>query len=151
AVTFDAGATKVVSDLSRGLPRRVNVLCDRALQEGRIAGHGTITPELVKRAARALAGAPRDSSTDEDGTTTDDPNVDLPVGTWRWMRGVKKLALVATVGLLLAAGGLSYGYYARNVLNTNPGIPDAPHGPKLLRAAADPAPAPSDAEVTDLL
>jgi hypothetical protein len=39
------------------LPRRVNVLCDRALQEGRITGMSTITGDLVKRAARALAGA----------------------------------------------------------------------------------------------
>jgi hypothetical protein len=35
----------------------VNVLCDRALQEGRIEGVNVITPELVKRAARSLAGA----------------------------------------------------------------------------------------------
>ena len=57
AVSFDPDAVRVVGELSRGLPRRVNVLCDRALQEGRIAGLSTITADLVKRAARALAGA----------------------------------------------------------------------------------------------
>jgi general secretion pathway protein A len=56
SVRFDAGAMQTVSDLSRGLPRRINVLCDRALQEGRIEGVNVITAELVKRAARALAG-----------------------------------------------------------------------------------------------
>lgn len=56
AVRFDTAAIQAVADLSRGLPRRVNVLCDRALQEGRIEGVGIITSDLVKRAARALAG-----------------------------------------------------------------------------------------------
>ncbi len=57
SVRFDAAALQMVADLSRGLPRRINVLCDRALQEGRIEGVNIITAELVKRAARALAGA----------------------------------------------------------------------------------------------
>jgi general secretion pathway protein A len=56
AVAFDAAASRAVADLSRGVPRRINVLCDRALQEGRIEGVSTITPDLVKRAARAVAG-----------------------------------------------------------------------------------------------
>lgn len=56
SVRFDAAAMQTVADLSRGLPRRINVLCDRALQEGRIEGVNVITAELVKRAARALAG-----------------------------------------------------------------------------------------------
>lgn len=56
AVRFDTAATLAVADLSRGLPRRINVLCDRALQEGRIEGVSVITTELVKRAARAVAG-----------------------------------------------------------------------------------------------
>jgi general secretion pathway protein A len=56
SVRFDAAAMQTVSDLSRGLPRRINVLCDRALQEGRVEGVNVITADLVKRAARALAG-----------------------------------------------------------------------------------------------
>jgi general secretion pathway protein A len=55
-VTFDAASARMIGELSRGLPRRVNVLCDRALQEGRVEGVAIITPDLVKRAARALAG-----------------------------------------------------------------------------------------------
>jgi type II secretory pathway predicted ATPase ExeA len=57
AVSFEPDAVKVIAELSRGLPRRINVLCDRALQEGRIAGVSAITAELVKHAARALTGA----------------------------------------------------------------------------------------------
>lgn len=58
AVSFDSAAARLIGDLSHGLPRRVNVLCDRALQEGRIEGASVITADLVKRAARSLAGAP---------------------------------------------------------------------------------------------
>jgi general secretion pathway protein A len=57
AVQFDQAAARLVFTLAHGLPRRVNVLCDRALQEGRIEGVNVITAELVKRAARSLAGA----------------------------------------------------------------------------------------------
>ena len=39
-VRFDPASTLAIADLSRGLPRRINVLCDRALQEGRIEGAG---------------------------------------------------------------------------------------------------------------
>jgi general secretion pathway protein A len=56
SIRFDPAAAVAIGELSRGLPRRVNVLCDRALQEGRIEGVNVITPDLVKRAARALAG-----------------------------------------------------------------------------------------------
>lgn len=56
SIRFDPASALAIGELSRGLPRRVNVLCDRALQEGRIEGVNVITPDLVKRAARALAG-----------------------------------------------------------------------------------------------
>ena len=54
SVTFDPDATRVVANSRAALPRRVNVLCDRALQEGRIEGVTVITPDLVKRAARSV-------------------------------------------------------------------------------------------------
>src|SRR5262249_36545757 len=38
SVSFSPDSTRIVADLSHGLPRRINVLCDRALQEGRIDG-----------------------------------------------------------------------------------------------------------------
>jgi hypothetical protein len=39
------------------LPRRVNLLCDRALYEGRLENANVISGEMLKRAARSLAGA----------------------------------------------------------------------------------------------
>jgi len=56
AVRFPAESTKLIAELSRGVPRRINVLCDRALQEGRVDGAMSIGTDLVKRAAKALAG-----------------------------------------------------------------------------------------------
>ena len=55
-VQFPPETSRLIADLSRGVPRRINVLCDRALQEGRVEGAMTIGPDLVKRAAKALAG-----------------------------------------------------------------------------------------------
>jgi len=55
-ITFQHDALALVSEYSRGLPRRVNVLCDRALEEGRIEGTTDITATLVKRAAKSLSG-----------------------------------------------------------------------------------------------
>jgi general secretion pathway protein A len=57
SVSFSLEAVDIIAELSRGLPRRVNLLCDRALQEGRVESASVITQELVKRAAKALAGA----------------------------------------------------------------------------------------------
>jgi hypothetical protein len=56
AVSFLPDATALIAELSRGLPRRVNLLCDRALQEGRVEQSRRITTEMVRRAARSLAG-----------------------------------------------------------------------------------------------
>ena len=51
AVTFLPDAARLVYELSRGLPRRINLLCDRALEEGRVAGAVAIDADMVRRAA----------------------------------------------------------------------------------------------------
>jgi general secretion pathway protein A len=149
-VVFEAEASELVANLSRGLPRRVNVLCDRALQEGRIAGEGNITRKLVKRAARALAGAPRDTSGDEDGTAVESPFIDRPVGVSRfgvWLRQHVLGIFGWFVCLLLAGGALGYGYYARSVLNQNPAVPEPPAVPGLKHEPALSRPAPAAADI----
>jgi general secretion pathway protein A len=57
AVKFDAEALARIADLSDGLPRRINLLCDRALELGRLAGVTTIGAPLITQAAKAIAGA----------------------------------------------------------------------------------------------
>jgi general secretion pathway protein A len=66
-IGFEPDALRLIADLSRGLPRRVNVLADRTLQEGRIEGAARITAVIVKRAARALAGAQAAASDTAEG------------------------------------------------------------------------------------
>ncbi len=50
-VEFTAEAVNHVAELARGIPRRINLLCDRALEAGRVAGTNVITPDIVRRAA----------------------------------------------------------------------------------------------------
>ena len=57
-VMFTPDAVAFVTERSRGLPRRVNLLCDRALEEGRMSGTSEIGADLVIRAAKALVGSP---------------------------------------------------------------------------------------------
>ena len=61
-VNFDADAMARVADLSDGLPRRINLLCDRALELGRIAGVTTIGAPLITQAAKAIAGGKIDQA-----------------------------------------------------------------------------------------
>ncbi len=58
AVTFEPDAVRIIAESSRGLPRRINLLCDRSLEEGRVAGETKITGDMVRRAARRIAGGP---------------------------------------------------------------------------------------------
>lgn len=52
---FSPEALGLISEYSRGLPRRINVLCDRALDEGRASSSPLISADILKRAARSLA------------------------------------------------------------------------------------------------
>ena len=53
-VSFTTRAVEVIYGLSGGVPRLVNLLCERALQEGASAGSRKIEPEMVESAASAL-------------------------------------------------------------------------------------------------
>lgn len=57
-VGFPAESVNTIAELTRGVPRRINLLCDRALEEGRVAGTNLISPAMVQRAAKAAAGQP---------------------------------------------------------------------------------------------
>jgi general secretion pathway protein A len=55
STVFASEALRLIAEYSRGLPRRINVLCDRALDEGRHASNPLISAETLKRAAKSLA------------------------------------------------------------------------------------------------
>lgn len=153
AVTFVPEAVSIIAELSRGLPRRVNLLCDRALEEGRVAGAMAIDIEMVKRAARVIAGAPEppadtppaDVDTEEE-IAPREVEIPLTFGQQpaRPRRG--RTALVMVVVLLLAAAGA--GGYAWITVSKNPGMPPLPDGPRLdIGAPPPPIAVPSEEEI----
>jgi type II secretory pathway predicted ATPase ExeA len=171
AVRFQPEAARIVAELSRGLPRRVNVLCDRALQEGRIEGASVITSDLVKRAAKALAGAPAPAgpvlvapSTPRElpkeparaESPLDSPLAHVPTLTFgqpaetasstRWRR-----VLLTLFGALAMAGAIGYGYFARSLLNALEAPQPPPPPAQTLGALARPASAPGQDEVVAIL
>jgi general secretion pathway protein A len=54
AVTFSTAAIEVIYSLSAGVPRLVNLLCERALQEGAAERANRIEPRMIESAASAL-------------------------------------------------------------------------------------------------
>jgi general secretion pathway protein A len=53
---FDDPALARIHELCGGIPRRINVLCDRALLGAHLAGTRTVTREFVDRAAQEVFG-----------------------------------------------------------------------------------------------
>ena len=51
ALPFDRAALRLIHQITRGVPRRINLLCDRALLGGYAGGQAVITPAIVRRAA----------------------------------------------------------------------------------------------------
>ena len=54
AVTFSARSIEVIYTLSGGVPRLVNLLCERGLQEAATANANRIEPAMIESAASAL-------------------------------------------------------------------------------------------------
>lgn len=79
---FDNGAKRAVFRISQGIPRLVNVICDRALLGAYSQGRRQVNARLVRRAAAEITGEP-----------------DLNTG-WKW--AVPAIAAAAIV--LLAIG-----------------------------------------------
>jgi general secretion pathway protein A len=57
-VSFTAAALAAVHQKSGGIPRLVNLICDRALLGGYVAGSRVIDAPLVRQAARETSGPP---------------------------------------------------------------------------------------------
>ncbi len=85
---FTARALREVHRRSRGIPRIVNLLCDRSLLAGYAAGKNVVGPDLVGGAAREILGARRQGRMRRAG----------------WRRGVAAAVLLAG----LAASALAW-------------------------------------------
>jgi general secretion pathway protein A len=115
AVSFNGDAMKLIADLSRGLPRRVNVLCDRTLQEGRSVSATSITADLVKRAAKSLAGAHPAPAANEEIVEVPDEGQTIAIDAERHTNRFARMAGIAALalGVLVTAG---YAYFGGQLL-----------------------------------
>jgi general secretion pathway protein A len=57
ALPFDTAALRLIHQLTRGVPRRINLLCDRALLGGYASGQAQVTPSIVRQAAAEVFDA----------------------------------------------------------------------------------------------
>ena len=55
---FDNGAVKLIGQVSQGIPRIINNICDNALLHGYAANTDVITREIIEEVARTLDIAP---------------------------------------------------------------------------------------------
>jgi general secretion pathway protein A len=84
---FDAAALRRIHALTQGVPRRINLLCDRALLGAYAKGQAIVDASLVDQAAREVRG--------DDG----------PADTGRRPRRAMHVAVLAAAGLALALLG----------------------------------------------
>lgn len=121
AMPFSRRALRRVHVLSRGIPRRINLLCDRALLGAYAAGQHGVSQAIVERAAREVFGSPSPArSLIGTGNGTAMP---------RW--AVAGLGLVAGAAMVAAAGwafGLRPGLKAQGVVQAAGGSPILPMG-----------------------
>jgi general secretion pathway protein A len=123
-VRFDIGAIDAVTALTGGVPRLINLLCDRALMAGAQAGAHSIDAAIVGEAGEMLAMTA--------------PGVPVRSGRWAWHRVLWIVAALFVLGF----GALRVAA-VRPV--TLPALPPAP--PPAPRAAAvqpRPLPDPTD-------
>ena len=124
-VRFDIGAIDAVTSLTGGVPRLINLLCDRALMAGAQAGTHSINSAIVGEAGEVLAMTA--------------PGVPVRSTGWPWHR----VLWIAAALLVLGFGALRVAAAQPVAL---PPLPEAP--PPAPRAAAiAPRPLPEPADV----
>jgi general secretion pathway protein A len=126
---FDRGALRRVHMLTGGVPRRINLLCDRALLGAFATGQGVVNRKIVERAADEVFPArPRMTP------------------AWRRTALAGAFGLAAGVGLLAAATHVAEqgGAVVTPVATPSPPPPAVPAAAApVLVAAAAPAPPPA--------
>ena len=112
-VHFDGGAIDAVTALTGGVPRLINLLCDRALMAGAHASSATIDAGAVREAGRVLGMSPPEA---------------LPARRPRW-RGAT--AVVVAVGVLAGLGYAALRVAAAQAV----ALPSRPDAPPIAYAA----------------
>jgi general secretion pathway protein A len=148
AMPFDAGAIKRIHALARGVPRRINLLADRALLGGYAEGRQPVDRAIVDKAAREVFG---------EGDAARRPAASAGID-WRWAAVGGVLAGVVVAGALAAwwrGGGPAGEAAARGpaparVAASSAGVPDAAASVALAASAATVAAASASAVVAQL-
>ena len=120
-VTFSPAALHLVYRYSGGIPRLINLLCDRALLGGYSERTNRIMPKLIRKAADSLdlkSASPR---------------------LFGWLRR-RLAAVVVSLGVLAGVAGASYW----NLLADTEGTTVTPPSPTLMSPAFEPPGLPAD-------
>jgi general secretion pathway protein A len=126
---FDSGAKKSVFRFSQGVPRLINVICDRALLGAYSEESRRVSRRLVRRAAAEVSG-----------------ELERPV----WLRPA--LATTAVVGVAIIAASI-WSYTQQSADRSSEALLDAPAAavaaePQATELTAEPAQPEPDAEAT---
>jgi general secretion pathway protein A len=116
-VGFTSDALRAIHRLSEGVPRLINLICDRVLLAGYVEGHRTVHAKLVERAAAEVSG-------------------DRPPWALRWRHGLVATALTVALAAVVFA-------LAPNLARAPVESPSAPQpatGPPVPGAASASAP-----------
>lgn len=92
---FAANALHRIHTLARGVPRRINLLCDRALLGAYAGGRHTVDKTVVDKAAREVF---------DDGRTTAPARPRRPLGQLAWLGAGAAAGVLLTVALLQRPG-----------------------------------------------
>jgi general secretion pathway protein A len=118
-VAFTPDAIALIHRRSSGVPRGVNLLCDRALEEASREAAPTVTATHVKRAAKAV----QRETVDADDELDDEAQAGRPRPLLRW--------LVVLVMLVALAGAGYAAFLAWQIDKAPSQIPPAPAAPHL--------------------
>jgi general secretion pathway protein A len=116
-VAFSAGALTAVHRLASGVPRLVNLICDRALLAGYVKGTRQVDAAMVRRAAREVRG-------------------ELPASAWSPSLATAGWGLAAVLAGVVAFGLASRGPASATAVRPEPTPTPAPATTTTLPAAA---------------
>lgn len=128
-VSFTGEAAEVIHRHARGVPRLVNLIADRSLDEAQKAGAMAVSADHVRRAARLVR---------EDLSAPPPEGEGFSATGGRRARGFWRVLLWLLVLLGLAAAGAA-GYYIWRLEQQTGGTPSPPSGPAItLPQTAEP-------------
>ena len=99
AVPFDSESRSRIYKLARGVPRRINLLCDRALLGAYSTGQARVNREIVERAAEEVFGRVEARSAARASTPASVFNLESRAGWWAF----GGLALLCLFGFVMWA------------------------------------------------